>query len=96
MFKLKDLKILIGIQNREDQKNFIDQIICYRNHLTHINIESKLNDTQIMHLYEILKDIIYILIMKELDVAIYNKRIDEIKRKYIAYKSLQDTIKKCE
>lgn len=96
MFKLKDLKILIGIQNSEDQKKFIDQIICYRNHLTHINIESKLNDTQIMHLYEILKDIIYILIMNELDVAIYNKRIDEIKRKYIAYKSLQDTIKKCE
>jgi hypothetical protein len=96
MFKLKDLKILIGIQNSEDQKIFIDQIICYRNHLTHINIESKLNNTQIMHLYEILKDIIYILIIKELDVAIDSKRIDEIKRKYIAYKSLQNTIKKCE
>lgn len=96
MFKLKDLKTLIGIQNSEYQKNFIDQIICYRNHLTHINIESKLNNIQIMYLYETLKDIIYILIIKELDVAIDSKRIDEIKRKYIAYKSLQDTIKKCE
>ncbi len=95
MFKLKDLKTLIGIQNSEDQKQFIDQIICYRNHLTHINIESKLNNTQIMHLYEILKDIIYILIMKELDAIVDNRRIDEIKRKYMRYKILQDTIEKC-
>lgn len=94
VFRCKDLKTILEI-NSKDKKELIDQIICYRNHLTHINIKDDLNNTQMFNLYEILKDMIYILLMKELDVTIDDNRIDEIKRKYMIYKNLSVSIQKC-
>lgn len=95
IFRCKDLKTILGITNSKDQSSFIDQIICYRNHLTHINIKDDLNNKQMSNLYEILKDMIYILLMKELEVQIEEKYIVEIKRKYTSYTNFQASIEKC-
>lgn len=94
IMKIYDLREILDI-NRDEQNKLIDQIICYRNHLTHINIIDDLNNVQMLNLYVILKDMIYILLMKELNVLIDNHRIDEIKRKYKKFKNLETYIKKC-
>ena len=89
IFRYKELKIILGITNSKKQGDFIDQIICYRNHLTHINVKDELNNTKMLNLYEILKDMIYILLMKELNVTIDDNRLAEIKRKYMQYVNLK-------
>lgn len=95
IFRCKDLKTILGIKKSDDQSDFIEQIICYRNHLTHINIKDELNNKQMLNLYEILKDMIYILLMKELEIQIEEKHIVEIKRKYLRYANFQASIEKC-
>ncbi len=96
LFQTKNMgEIIFGNSSKKKRDALIDQIVCYRDHLAHINIKDDLNDTQMNNLYEILKDMIYILLMKELDVAIDDNRIGEIKRKYMKYKSLEASIQKC-
>lgn len=96
LLQIKNIdEIIFGNSSKKKRDALIDQIICYRNHLTHLNIKDDLNDTQMSNLYEILKDMIYILLMKELDVEIDDNRIDEIKRKYMRHKSLEASIQKC-
>lgn len=86
LFKTKNIDIIIfGCSSRTKRNNLIEQIINYRNHLTHINIKDDLNNTQMLNLYEILKDMIYIFLMGELEVTIEEKYIVEIKRKYMRY-----------
>lgn len=94
IIKIHDFKIILGI-NKDEQNRFIDQLICYRNHLTHINIKDDLHNGQMLNLYEVLKDMIYILLMQGLNVSIDN-RIDDVKRKYLKYKNLETSIKKCQ
>lgn len=96
LLQIKNIdEIIFGNSSKKKRDALIDQIICYRNHLTHLNIKDDLNDTQMSNLYEILKDMIYILLMKELDVEIDDNRIGEIKRKYMRHKSLEASIQKC-
>lgn len=96
LLQIKNIdEIIFGNSSKKKRDSLIDQIICYRNHLTHLNVKDDLNDTQMSNLYEILKDMIYILLMKELDVEIDDNRIGEIKRKYMRHKSLEASIQKC-
>lgn len=90
------LNDIFDFSNHEEKLDiFINDIKKYRNHLTHINIKDDLNNTQMLNLYEILKDMIYILLMSELKVTVEEKHITEIKRKYIKYTNLQASIQKC-
>lgn len=99
LFKIKNLDdIFFGASSRNKRDPLIRDIVCYRNHLTHINIKDNLNNTQMMYLYEILKNLIYILIMQELKITAVGKYeyfIAEIKQNYQMYISLRETIEKC-
>jgi len=51
-----------------------------------------------LHLYELLKNIIYLLVMEELGTRSYQEYqniCDEIKQKYKMYITLRKTIEKC-
>lgn len=96
LFDSSILNDIFDFSNHEEElDSFINEIKKYRNNLTHINTKDNLNNTQMLNLYEILKDMIYILLMKELDVTIDDNRINEIKRKYMIYKNLSVSMQKC-
>lgn len=88
-------EIIFGNSSTKKRNGLVDQIVCYRDHLVHLNVKDDLNKTQMVNLYDILKDLIYIILMKELDVAIDDDRIDEIRRKYMRYQTFSKSIVKC-
>lgn len=64
----------------------------YRNKLIHLNIKDNLENKQIHNLYEILKNIIYILIIEELDLKdnrFYNEFQENAKKYFELYKELK-------
>jgi hypothetical protein len=96
LFQTKNIdEIIFGNSSRSKRNGLVDQIVCYRDHLVHLNVKDDLNVRQMGNLYEILKDLIYIILMKELDVAIDTKRIHEIRRKYMRYQTFSESIVKC-
>lgn len=96
LFQTKNIdEIIFGNSSSQKRNKLIDQIICYRDHLVHLNVKDDLNRTQMINLYEILKDLIYIFLIKELDVAIDDRRINEVRRKYMRYETLSKSITPC-
>ncbi len=79
-------------------ESLLHNIKCYRNNLTHLNKEDNLDSEQMINLYEILKNIIFIFIMNELkleNIQKYKSTIDETKEKYREYKNLEASLEKC-
>lgn len=78
-------------------ENLIKDIKDYRNNLTHLNPKHNLNNQQTVNLYEILKNLIYLFIMEELqlkDDRNYDYFKDEANYFYKKYEYLSETIKK--
>lgn len=100
LFIIKNLKKLVFDDlSRDKKKCLINDILCYRNHLTHLNVKDDLNSEQMVNLYEILKNLIYLYIMDELqlqDDINYDKFKNEVNHFYKKYNALAETIKKCE
>lgn len=75
-------------------KILLDDIKHYRNNLTHINIVDNLNNQEMHNLHEILKNIIYILIIEELKLPksrFYDDFKKEAKRYFKLYKDKKVT-----
>ena len=90
--------LLIEKLNDSNEK-LIEDIKNYRNKLTHLNVKDDLNSEQMVNLYEILKNLIYLYIMDELqlqDDINYDKFKNEVNHFYKKYNALAETIKKCE
>lgn len=78
--------------------SLLHDLKCYRNNLTHLNKEDNLDSEQMINLYEILKNIIFIFLMNELkleNIQKYKDIIDESKEKYREYKNLEASLEKC-
>lgn len=92
---LKNLKKLLKEENflsGPNIKKLVGELVEHRDYLVHINKEDNLNIMQISHLYEILKLMIYILILKELDAIKcinYKMFSEQLKIKYRDYKTLK-------
>lgn len=95
IFKFEKLNEFFNFQNKNMRNDLIHDIVCYRNHLTHLNKEDNLNHEQMANLYEILKNLIYVFIARELNVEVKQNMIDHIKLKYKHYCDLKDEIGKC-
>ncbi|WP_323127360.1 hypothetical protein [Aliarcobacter butzleri] len=68
----------------------------YRNKLTHLNVKDDLNSEQMVNLYEILKNLIYLYIMDELqlqDNNNYHKFKNEANHFYKKYENLSKLLK---
>ena len=96
IFRSLNLKDLLNFKNKDAVNTLINDIVCYRNHLVHINKEDNLDNTQMQNLYEILKSLIYICITKELSIKIDEKLNDDMRRKYQDYLTLKNKLGKCE
>ncbi|CAM3920714.1 HEPN domain-containing protein [Arcobacter cloacae] len=74
-------------------KTLLDDIKHYRNNLTHINIVDNLDNQEMHNLHEILKNIIYILIIEELTLPksrFYDYFKKEAKRYFKLYKDMKE------
>ncbi|MDN5100349.1 hypothetical protein O8C83_05895 [Aliarcobacter butzleri] len=99
LFIIKNLEQLVFDNLNSNKKDcLISDIICYRNNLTHLNVKDNLNNQQAVNLYEILKNLIYLFIMEELQVQDnrnYDKFKNEVNHFYKKYNALYKTIRKC-
>lgn len=99
LFIIKNLEeLLFNKENRNKKNTLIHDIVCYRNNLTHLNVEDNLNHEQAINLYEILKSLILIFIMDELQIKDneqYENLKKEIKYSYNKYDDLSRVLKKC-
>ncbi len=79
-----------------ENKNLIEDIKYYRNKLTHLNVKDNLNSEQMVNLYEILKNLIYLYIMDELELqdnSNYHKFKKEANHFYKKYENLSKLLK---
>lgn len=79
-----------------ENKNLIEDIKAYRNKLTHLNVKDNLNSEQMVNLYEILKNLIYLYIMDELELqdnSNYHKFKKEANHFYKKYENLSKLLK---
>lgn len=82
----------------DSNEELLKDIKCYRNNLTHLNEKDNLNPQQAINLYEILKNLIYLFIMEELQLQNdrnYDNYIKELKYCYKKYDNLSRILEKC-
>ena len=100
LFIIKKLELIIfDKQDKNKKDDLIKDIVGYRNNLTHLNVKDNLNMQQVVNLYSILKNLIYLFIMEELQVQndrSYTDFKNETNYFYKKYDVLSKTIKKCE
>lgn len=80
----------------DSNENLLKDIKDYRNNLTHLNPKDNLNTQQAINLYELLKNLIYLFIMEELQLQNdrnYNKYMKEVKYIYKKYYNLSKLFK---
>jgi len=73
-------------------KTLIDDLKHYRNNVTHINVIDNIDNKQLYYLHEILKNIIFVLIIEELKLpksSFYDDFKKEAKRNFELYKDMK-------
>lgn len=81
----------------DSNEELLKDIVRYRNNLTHLNVKDNLNNQQAVNLYEILKNLIYLFIMEELQVQDnrnYNEFKNTVNHFYKKYDTLYKNIEK--
>ena len=82
----------------DSNEELLKDIKCYRNNLTHLNEKDNFNSQQAINLYAILKNLIYLFMMDELqlqDDRNYDYFKNEANYFYKKYDALSKTLEKC-